>query len=105
MASAVAASPMRPEPDPDPVATLDPAIVPYLDLLKRGALPVATSTVEELRAGARAVRAQWRDRAPAMHETIDERFAGMRYRIYRPTAAERLPAVIFFHGGGWTLMD
>ena len=40
-----------------------------------------------------------------MHETIDERFEGMRYRIYRPTAAERLPAVIFFHGGGWTLMD
>ena len=89
----------------DPVATLDPAILPYLDLLRRGALPIATSTVDELRAGARAVRAGWRDRAPAMHETIDERFEGMRYRIYRPTAAERPPAVIFFHGGGWTLMD
>jgi acetyl esterase len=89
----------------DVLATLDPAIIRYVDLLKRGALPIATSTVEELRAGARAVRAGWREKSPAMHATSDERFEGMRYRIYRPTASERLPAVIFFHGGGWTLMD
>jgi acetyl esterase len=89
----------------DLVATLDPAIVPYLEALKRGALPIATSTVEELREGAKALRAGWRQRGPAMHATIDGLFAGMRYRIYRPSAGERLPAVVFFHGGGWTLMD
>jgi len=105
MASVTVASPIRAEPDADPIATLDPGIVPYLDLLKRGALPIATSSVQELRDGARAVRAGWRDKAPAMHEIVEDRFEGIRYRIYRPTAEERLPAVIFFHGGGWTLMD
>ncbi len=88
-----------------PAATLDPAIVPFLELLRRGALPTATSTVEELRAGARVLRTAWRDKGPTMHEIIDARFEGMRYRIYRPIASERLPAVVFFHGGGWTLMD
>src|SRR5258708_22097235 len=29
----------------------------------------------------------------------------MRYRLYRPTAASGLPVVLFFHGGGWTLLD
>jgi acetyl esterase len=89
----------------DIVAALDPAIVAYLDLLKAAALPIATSTVAELRAGARALRARWRGNAPAMAATADESFEGMRYRIYRPTAGDRLPAIVFFHGGGWTLMD
>jgi len=91
--------------EPDLLATLDPGIVPYLDLLKRGALPIATSTVAELRAGAKALRARWRHNAPAMHDVVDGLFEGMRYRLYRPSAAARLPAVVFFHGGGWTLMD
>jgi len=89
----------------DLIATLDPAIVPYLEALKRGALPIASSTVKELRDGAKAVRAGWRRSGPAMLATVDGSFEGMRYRIYRPSAGERLPAVVFFHGGGWTLMD
>jgi acetyl esterase len=89
----------------DLIATLDPAVVPYLEALKRGAVPIATSTVKELRDGAKALRAGWQRSGPAMHATVDGRFEGMRFRIYRPSARERLPAVVFFHGGGWTLMD
>ena len=87
------------------VDSLDPAIVAYVDLLQRGALPIATSTVAELRAAAKALRAGWQHRGPAMQATVEGRFEGLRYRIHRPLAAPRLPAVVFFHGGGWTLMD
>jgi acetyl esterase len=86
------------------VDELDPEIVAYTELLNRGALPLATSTVAELRAGARKLRLSW-PRGPAMHATVESEFAGHRVRIHRPSAAERLPAIVFFHGGGWTLMD
>ena len=51
MANVASLAPANAGRDPayDPLATLDPAILPYLDLLKRGALPIATSTVDELR--------------------------------------------------------
>ena len=87
------------------IRSLDPAIIPYVDILQRGALPIATSSIADLRAGAKALRAAWQDRGPAMHGTVEDRFAGMRYRIYRPVPDTSLPAVVFFHGGGWTLMD
>lgn len=109
MASLTIAAKANPEGDraaaSDLAAALDPAIVPYLEALKRGALPIGTSSVKELRDGAKALRAGWQASGPAMHATADGTFEGMRYRIYRPSASERLPAVVFFHGGGWTLMD
>jgi len=83
---------------------LDPEMAAHVRLLQGGAVPLATSTIEEIRAGARALRARW-PRGPAMHSVEDSSFEGQRFRLYRPTAAARLPAVIFFHGGGWTLMD
>ena len=89
----------------DLLRTLDPEILPYLDLLKRGALPLETSTIAELRAGAKALRLSWGRNGPDMHGIVEDRFEGLRYRLYRPSAATRLPAVIFLHGGGWTLMD
>jgi acetyl esterase len=73
-------------------------------MLKQGALPLESSTIAELREGARALRARW-PRGPATHSSEDRSFEGHRFRIYRPTEAARLPALIFFHGGGWTLMD
>ena len=88
----------------DLIAELDPEIVRYLDMLKQGALPLETSTVAELREGARALRARW-PRGPAMHSSEDRSFEGHRFRIHRPTDAALLPAIVFFHGGGWTLMD
>jgi acetyl esterase len=90
---------------PGLIDTLDPEIVAHVDLLKRGAIPIATSTVAEIRAAAANLRRGWNRPGPAMHAVRDETLAGMRYRHYRPVAAGRLPAVVFFHGGGWTLMD
>src|SRR5262245_41704460 len=81
--------------------SLDPAIIDYVDILQRGALPIATSTIAELRAAAKALRVGWQKCGPAMHACVEDYFEGMRYRIYRPTADASLPAVIFFHGGGW----
>lgn len=85
--------------------TLDPEIAAYVEFLKRGALPLEGSTVADLRAAALALRAGWRDPGPAMHASEDRVFEGCRYRMHRPSAAARLPAILFFHGGGWTLMD
>jgi acetyl esterase len=85
------------------VDELDPEIVAYTELLNRGAVPL-TSSVAKLRAGARNLRLAW-PQGPAMHATVESEFAGHRVRMHRPSAAERLPAIVFFHGGGWTLMD
>ena len=109
MTSAAMSPPANSDPNPPArsalVGSLDPAIVPYIDLLQRGALPIATSTVAELRAAAKALRAGWQRRGPAMQATVEGSFEGLRYRVHRPIADPRLPGVVFFHGGGWTLMD
>ena len=42
---------------------------------------------------------------PAMHDTADRWVSGrgrrILCRVYRPTSAEPLPVMVYFHGGGW----
>jgi acetyl esterase len=37
------------------------------------------------------------------HKTIPGPTADIPIRIYRPTSGKNLPAMVFFHGGGWVL--
>lgn len=87
------------------IDTLDPEIAALVALLKQGAVPLDGSSISEIRAAVTALRRGWKTSLPAMHSVRDEALAGMRYRHYRPVAGGPMPAIVFFHGGGWTLMD
>lgn len=40
-------------------------------------------------------------------QVIDTKFDGVPVRIYKPKGqkAKVLPGVVFYHGGGWVLLD
>ncbi|NYI67453.1 alpha/beta hydrolase fold domain-containing protein [Spelaeicoccus albus] len=62
-----------------------------------------------MRADYRAERSFWNEGGPQMASTYDGHVhaAGVDVpiRIYRPTAAESLPAIAYFHGGGFNVGD
>lgn len=71
--------------------------------------PFDTLSPAEARAVAEAVRAPWTKGGPAMagtRETVVP-FAGggVRVRIHHPSAARPLPALVYVHGGGWTIFS
>ena len=71
--------------------------------------PFDTLPPAEARAVAEAVRAPWTKGGPAMagtRETIVP-FAdgGVRVRIHHPSTARPLPALVYVHGGGWTIFS
>lgn len=65
--------------------------------------------VERMRAEYRAERSFWNEGGPRMTDTRDAHVhaAGVDVpiRTYRPTAAETLPAIVYFHGGGFNVGD
>lgn len=67
-------------------------------------LPVA-----EMRQVAEQVRAPWRAGGPTMNATTElvaETTRGpVRLRIYDPGVAKPAPALVYMHGGGWTLFS
>lgn len=66
-------------------------------------------TIEAARAEYRDERSFWNVGGPVMHETRDTRIraAGrdVPVRIHRPRAADALPAIVYLHGGGFTVGD
>lgn len=52
-------------------------------------------------------RAFWNEGGPEMHATRELHFdaagTSVPARMYRPSSAEKLPAIIYFHGGGFML--
>ena len=46
---------------------------------------------------------------PPMHQTLDGfiavRIGTLRLRVYYPSKERPLPALVYLHGGGWTLFD
>lgn len=67
------------------------------------------ATVTESRAAYLAEREFWNVGGPAMHATQNHTFevseAPVRVRVYRPSDAEILPAIVYFHGGAFMLGD
>ena len=60
----------------------------------------------ERRAAAETVRTRWRSGGPEMARTEDVVIAGCRVRLYRPhAAAGPSPAMLYVHGGGWTMFS
>ena len=67
----------------------------------------SAATMSEKRGIAEAVRAPWAAGGPQMAQTIDRRVGSMQVgiRIHRPVLDWNLPALIYMHGGGWTLFS
>jgi acetyl esterase len=94
-------------------ARLDPQARALIERAARSAAPPLSSVgVEEARRLYRESRLALAPPPVAVQETRDFSMAGpgsaIRARYYRPLGAnsgEALPAVVYFHGGGWTCGD
>lgn len=93
--------------------TIDPEIRFFLDEMSaRWAAhpPLASLDYPGQRAVCEAVRARWAEGGPAMTRTVERVFdpgAGvLRIRVYLPDGArEPAPALVYLHGGGFTLFS
>jgi acetyl esterase len=91
---------------------VDPEIRSFVVALNHGygqfsdfdALPLP-----ERRAAAETVREQWRTGGPVMAKARDATLAGCRARLHYPVAPDAagtpLPAMLYIHGGGWTMFS
>ncbi len=59
----------------------------------------------ERRAAAEQVRAPWRLGGPKMAKTITLDIEGVRVRLHIPSLGGALPAMLYIHGGGWTIFS
>jgi acetyl esterase len=66
-------------------------------------------TPADQRAVAEVVRAPWAAGGPVMNRTVERQIptsAGtVRVRVHNPTDLRRKPALVYLHGGGWTLFS
>lgn len=54
---------------------------------------------------AERVRQPWREGGPIMADTREMDIGGVRLRLHRPIADEKLPVMLYIHGGGWMLFS
>lgn len=54
---------------------------------------------------AERVREPWRQGGPIMAESAEMDMGGVRLRLHRPVADEKLPVMLYIHGGGWMLFS
>ncbi|TPG21824.1 alpha/beta hydrolase [Sphingomonas koreensis] len=89
---------------------VDPDIRAFLRETAAASARFAENGVHDLaarRAIAERVREPWVAGGPAM-ANIEERRVGasnVRVRIYRPDEGEKLPVLVYVHGGGWILFS
>jgi acetyl esterase len=86
----------------------DPQVRAYLDRrAEADTAPLYTLTVEQARAAdLRSVQQSAAEPEP-VHEVTERDIPGpggaLRIRIYRPSGADALPALVYLFGGGWVL--
>lgn len=91
---------------------IDPEIVRFIEGVAAGYAahpPFDTLPLSEARRVAEAVRAPWAAGGPEMAETreLSVPFGadGVRVRIHSPSRGAPLPALVYVHGGGWTIFS
>jgi acetyl esterase len=90
---------------------LDPQAQALMNLmLENGIPPVYTQTPTEARASYRARRSFTQPDAPEVGRVQDLQFShagvSIAVRVYHPVGAgQALPALVYLHGGGWTIGD
>lgn len=90
--------------------SLHPQVAALLERAARSPLPkYHTVSPFVARRIYRDTRAALSPKAPEVGEGIGEirllAFENYAMRVYRPAARGRLPALVYFHGGGWTIGD
>jgi acetyl esterase len=94
--------------DPASEPIVDPEIAYFVRTINESYAKVeniASMTLPERRVLAEEIRTPWRTGGPQMYRTTNIDFSGVPLRIYRPTAQAELPAMLYIHGGGWTLFS
>jgi acetyl esterase len=91
---------------------IDPEIAIFVDEMRRAWAshpPFMSLPVAEARSVAETVRARWRTGGPDMRQTLDLTAATaagpLRIRLYDPGAPNPGPALVYLHGGGFTLFS
>jgi acetyl esterase len=94
------------------VSELDPEIAAFVAQLSadwRSHPPLSTLSLPEARQVAEQVRSRWRVGGPEMERIEESLFAiaagPMRVRCYKPFGAMRAAAMIYLHGGGFTMFS
>lgn len=86
--------------------SLHPQVAALLERIARSPLPkYHTVSPFVARRIYRDTRAALAPKAPEVAEVRLLAFQSYSMRVYRPAAAEKLPALVYFHGGGWTIGD
>lgn len=71
--------------------------------------PLMSLSLPQAREVAERVRARWTAGGPVMHSTLDSSIptasGQLAVRVYHPRADRPLPALIYLHGGGFTLFS
>ena len=84
---------------------LDPAAQQLLTMLEQlGEPPIEEQAPDEVRAGMAALR-ELSGPGPEVASVEDRQIAGVPVRVYRPSGAQGLPVLVYFHGGGWVIGD
>jgi acetyl esterase len=85
--------------------SLDPDVRVHLDRLAAlGTPPITELTPVEARATMEATAAELWGPADIVGAVVDRAFPGpIRVRTYEPEHAGALPALVYFHGGGWVI--
>lgn len=96
--------------DPIQADDLDPAIRQFQQILSAhyaGHPDLTAAPFAVRRAVAEAGRARWAAGGPEMADTQERRLGnpGARVRIHIPRLGEKLPILVYVHGGGWTLFS
>lgn len=93
-------------------ADLDPEIGRFVAEMSAGwaAFPgLASAAPAEVRRIAELVRAPWARGGPAMAQVFERHLAvgegAVRLRVYDPGGDSRKPALVYLHGGGWTIFS
>ncbi len=88
---------------------IDPAARALLDLIvQRGVPPTHTLTPDEARRAYLERRSFTQPAPPDVASVRDETSGPVPMRVYRPlgaAAGATLPALVYFHGGGWVIGD
>lgn len=99
--------------DSNGLAPIDPQICRFVSELmpsQMGDARVGQPSFREMRHNAEVIREPWRRGGPAMTEIRDMQVptvcGDVHVRLFRPcTSSEPQPALIYLHGGGWTMFS
>lgn len=86
----------------------DPEIRRFVDAINAAYVEhgaPAGASMATRRQVAERVRKPWREGGPIMAETREMDMGGVRLRLHRPVDGQKLPVLLYIHGGGWTLFS